>query len=156
MDILFLFAHDPGPGRPIGERLSTMTDGKIEQVVRKLKEYIAELRQIPNETNSGYQICNSVGGEILEWRIDDSQRKELRFKDEAEFNEFLTDDMAKEAQGEAVKSHGVKHEMVFTHADLNPWNILADETGQTTGIVDWECAGWYPEYWDYTKAHFTV
>ena len=23
-----------------------------------------------------------------------------------------------------------------------------------TGIVDWENAGWYPEYWDYTKALF--
>lgn len=21
-------------------------------------------------------------------------------------------------------------------------------------IVDWQFAGWYPEYWEYTKAHY--
>jgi hypothetical protein len=25
---------------------------------------------------------------------------------------------------------------------------------RVTGIVDWETAGYYPEYWDYTKAMF--
>ena len=23
-----------------------------------------------------------------------------------------------------------------------------------TGIIDWEFAGWYPEYWEYTKMYF--
>jgi aminoglycoside phosphotransferase len=55
-----------------------------------------------------------------------------------------------------AKSHGVKHDIVFTHADLNLRNILVDEMGKISGIVDWECAGWYPEYWEYTKMHFTV
>ncbi|KAJ8122901.1 hypothetical protein ONZ43_g1018 [Nemania bipapillata] len=53
-------------------------------------------------------------------------------------------------------------EIVFTHADLNPRNILVDEVMQddgstgwsVTGIVDWEFSGYYPEYWDYTKAMF--
>ncbi|XWX01577.1 hypothetical protein V2A60_009605 [Cordyceps javanica] len=38
----------------------------------------------------------------------------------------------------------------FTHADLNPRNIQY-RNGRITGIIDWECAGWYPEYWEYTK-----
>ncbi|KAK4142033.1 uncharacterized protein C8A04DRAFT_30437 [Dichotomopilus funicola] len=54
------------------------------------------------------------------------------------------------------------HKIVFTHADLNARNILVDlvplpdgTTGwRVTGIVDWETAGYYPEYWDYTKALF--
>lgn len=48
----------------------------------------------------------------------------------------------------------MNHDIVFTHADLNMRNILVDEDGKLSGIVDWECAGWYPEYWEYTKAHF--
>lgn len=32
-------------------------------------------------------------------------------------------------------------------------NILVKE-GKLSGIVDWENSGWYPSYWDYTKAHF--
>lgn len=45
----------------------------------------------------------------------------------------------------------------LTHGDLNLANILIvrslDETRVTvSGIVDWEQAGWYPEYWEYCKA----
>lgn len=29
-------------------------------------------------------------------------------------------------------------------------NILV-EGGRITGIIDWEYAGWYPEYWEYVK-----
>ena len=55
------------------------------------------------------------------------------------------------------------HKVFFTHADLNPRNILVDQKitksdGSTdwrvTGIVDWENSGHYPEYWDCTKAMF--
>lgn len=35
-------------------------------------------------------------------------------------------------------------------------NILVDENGVLAGVVDWENAGWFPEYWDYTKAYFVT
>jgi aminoglycoside phosphotransferase (APT) family kinase protein len=48
---------------------------------------------------------------------------------------------------------------VFTHADVHPQNILVwkEATGPNKekdryvvkGIVDWETAGWYPDYWEY-------
>jgi aminoglycoside phosphotransferase len=41
----------------------------------------------------------------------------------------------------------------LTHADLNPTNIQY-HNGRIMGIIDWECAGWYPEYWEYTKMWF--
>jgi len=25
--------------------------------------------------------------------------------------------------------------------------------GKVVGIIDWECAGWYPEYWEYTTCY---
>jgi hypothetical protein len=28
--------------------------------------------------------------------------------------------------------------------------------GEVTAVVDWECAGWYSEYWEYTKAHYNT
>jgi thiamine kinase-like enzyme len=54
------------------------------------------------------------------------------------------------------------HNIVFTHADLNLRNILVDQVVKSDGtrgwgipgIVDWENSGYYPEYWDYTKALF--
>lgn len=143
------------PGKPIGTMLTTMTDEQTKQVVNDLKGYISELRKIPNRTNSGYQICNSKGGGFLDWRIPDSQREELRFKTEADFNKYLTDPLYAEIKVHAAKSHNTPHDIVFTHGDLNPRNILA-VNGKITGIVDWENAGWFPEYWEYTKAHYTV
>lgn len=39
----------------------------------------------------------------------------------------------------------------FTHGDVAPRNILVDESCRITGIIDWELAGWYPEYWEYAN-----
>lgn len=38
---------------------------------------------------------------------------------------------------------------VFTHGDIAPRNIMVDQTHRITGILDWERAGWYPDYWEY-------
>ena len=40
------------------------------------------------------------------------------------------------------------HAVVFTHGDLNPHNILVSPDGHVCGIIDWESAGWLPEYWE--------
>lgn len=44
------------------------------------------------------------------------------------------------------------HRIVFTHGDFKEHNILIDEEGNLTGFLDWECAGWCPEYWEFTTA----
>lgn len=51
--------------------------------------------------------------------------------------------------------HSRQHQTFFTHADLHPSNLLI-AGGRLWGIVDWECAGFFPEYWEYTKAMFGV
>ncbi|KAF5643559.1 kinase [Fusarium tjaetaba] len=75
------------------------------------------------------------------------------FEDEASFSQYLRhpDDPARRG-----------HQIVFTHADLNLRNILVDKVTRldgtrgwvVSGIVDWENSGFYPEYWDCTKAQF--
>ncbi|KAB8215289.1 kinase-like domain-containing protein [Aspergillus novoparasiticus] len=49
------------------------------------------------------------------------------------------------------------HKTVFTHADLQPKNVMVEQKGVCEGgspdyqitLIDWNLAGWYPEYWDY-------
>jgi aminoglycoside phosphotransferase (APT) family kinase protein len=36
---------------------------------------------------------------------------------------------------------------------MHPRNIIIDR-GRLSGIVDWECAGFYPEYWEFTKLFY--
>lgn len=40
----------------------------------------------------------------------------------------------------------------LTHGDLLPQNILV-EGSTITGIIDWETAGYYPEFWEYCRMH---
>ena len=54
-----------------------------------------------------------------------------------------------------VRGLGHEHKFVFTHADLTPRNILV-HNGKLEAILDWEFAGFYPEYWEYAKALCTV
>lgn len=36
---------------------------------------------------------------------------------------------------------------------MSPENIMVVNE-KITGIIDWEFAGWFPEYWEYTKMYF--
>lgn len=40
----------------------------------------------------------------------------------------------------------------LTHGDLLPRNIMV-EGSTVTGIIDWENAGYYPEFWEYCRMH---
>ncbi|KAG9251344.1 phosphotransferase enzyme family protein [Emericellopsis atlantica] len=47
----------------------------------------------------------------------------------------------------------------FTHGDLTLGNIIvsgAPGVQRVKGIIDWEQAGWYPEYWEYCKMLYGV
>lgn len=43
----------------------------------------------------------------------------------------------------------------FSHADICPRNFILQDNGNLV-LIDWELAGWWPEFWEYTKAHFAV
>ena len=48
----------------------------------------------------------------------------------------------------------------FVHGDLHRSNIIitSAEKGppRVVAIVDWHQSGWYPAYWEYCKARYTV
>ncbi|KAL9635240.1 MAG: hypothetical protein Q9204_002692 [Flavoplaca sp. TL-2023a] len=44
-----------------------------------------------------------------------------------------------------------EHDIVFTHNDLAPRNILVRD-GNVVAILDWVSSGFYPSYWEYVKA----
>lgn len=40
-----------------------------------------------------------------------------------------------------------KDPIVWVHTDLRMQNVLVDDDGHVTGIVDWEDSGWLPRHW---------
>ncbi|KAI1775337.1 hypothetical protein F4818DRAFT_46963 [Hypoxylon cercidicola] len=140
------------PGLPLSLCQNVLSDRDIERIATQLKDYSAQLRDIPKSVNLDMAICNSFGGPCMDNRI----RGGIPvgpFTDEAAFSQMIRFPNDPARRG---------HNIVFTHADLNPRNILVDKTllsdgsigWDVTGIVDWETAGYYPEYWDYTNAMF--
>jgi aminoglycoside phosphotransferase (APT) family kinase protein len=45
------------------------------------------------------------------------------------------------------------HEIVLTHGDLHAINILARPAVGVVAIIDWELAGFYPEYLDMVRPY---
>ncbi|KAG6282240.1 hypothetical protein E4U48_004848 [Claviceps purpurea] len=143
-------------GVPLGWCIDTLSRDEVTTLVGDLQKYLSELRAIPKEVSPKYAITNALGKECYDARIImGTQYDEARgdffgpFVDEDDFNNTLRCG----ALPDVVHSSG--HEIIFTHGDLNMRNIMM-HNGRLSGFIDWETCGWYPDYWDYTKAHFTT
>ncbi|KAK3113138.1 hypothetical protein LTR53_009847, partial [Teratosphaeriaceae sp. CCFEE 6253] len=60
--------------------------------------------------------------------------------------DFVTDSLPNTYLGRAKDIASV-----FTHNDLSPRNILVTQTGQVTGVLDFEFAGFFPEEEEFTN-----
>ncbi|KAK4132066.1 kinase-like protein [Trichocladium antarcticum] len=145
------------PGHKLGLCIDVMSDEDTAALVRDLRRHMIALRAIPGPPGWKHAIANAAGGPCFDYRInaarsyDEEQGETVGpFLSEDDFNETLRCG----ALPEVVHRGG--HDIVFTHGDLNMRNVLVDGHGRLTGIVDWENAGWFPEYWDYTKAYFVT
>lgn len=140
------------PGTTLADCHDMLSDQDCETISTQLANCISQMRDIPMAANSGAAICNTLGEACSDPRIKD-WAVIGPFPDEASFSQHLRFSDEPSRRG---------HKIVFTHADLNPRNILVERTAshagqegwQLSGIVDWETAGFYPEYWDYTKSMF--
>ncbi|PGG99206.1 hypothetical protein GX51_06400 [Blastomyces parvus] len=67
------------------------------------------------------------------------------FDSETAFNAFL-------AHGLAGPHNLTEHHAIhFAHGNLSPRNIMVNKRGRITAILDWEWAGWFPQYWDVVR-----
>lgn len=141
------------PGVPLSSCYELLSDDDVARITTEIQDYVAQMRAIPKSFKTDKPICNTLGEALRDHRIGAAGADQPvgPFVDEAAFNQVLRypDDPGRRG-----------HSAFFTHADLNPRNILVQEVLQqngkygweVTGIVDWETAGYYPEYWEYTKA----
>ena len=80
------------------------------------------------------------------------------FNNHSEFHQFLNHDVLRarsetypRVQEALSRVDGKQYKTVFSHGDLGPHNIIWKD-GRIV-IIDWERAGWFPEYWDYTRVY---
>ena len=141
-------------GDVLRDVIEDMDADRRQKIVSQLQAYMSELRSIKGD------FIGSVDGSACE---DPDFCAELGgfgpYKNEDEFNNGLI--RAMEIQGKnSWHTHISKflramppHEIVLSHGDFSPRNIIV-KGDRVVGIVDWEMAGFYPEYWEYVKAMY--
>ena len=146
------------PGHEIGQVYEKLDDGEKETIRLEMKRYLEYIRQWSNPW-SDTRICSVIGTAIRSVRVP------LHYvgpcENEQEIHEYLISAAweggsdSKEAFMEAMSGaqaiQKIPHKIVFTHGDLKHHNIMVDG-GHFTGFLDWESAGWYPDYWEFTTA----
>ncbi|KAE8154390.1 kinase-like domain-containing protein [Aspergillus avenaceus] len=137
------------PGKPLNKAWPEMTEDQKQSVASDLRNYVEQLRNLKGTYIGAANRGQAVIGKFV-------AHGGGPFDNESQFNQFLFSRILPKVPDtfryHATKTFKTNHEIVFTHSDLAPRNILVDG-GQVTAILDWEFAGWYPEYWEYVKAY---
>ncbi|KAH9949239.1 kinase-like domain-containing protein [Amylocystis lapponica] len=122
-------------------------------IFAQLKNYISQMRRLRPPHPGRIEAADGTGvtdhrlclGNILG-----------PFNSVAEFHTHLGHDSVlliehhRERWGDFAEMARRQYRTTFTHSDIAPRNILVKD-GKIVSLIDWEMAGWYPEYWEYTR-----
>jgi serine/threonine protein kinase len=143
-----------------------------DEIIRQIREQVTEYRSMPAPDWLG-----SLGRKPLAhyaWRRPPTRSSRLEVGPFNSIDEFTTGIMlrinqsidpelnaagqpALELMDRCMREILKDSRVVWTHGDLMPRNIMIHKDGVnedgsgifTVVIIDWESAGWYPEWWDW-------
>ena len=106
------------------------------------------------------RICSLIGTSIQSSRVplhvmgpfENEQEMHQYLLSPASPHAFRSEEAFQKTLASAKRLQSMHHRVVFTHGDFKHHNILIDEGGNLAGILDWESAGWCPEYWEFGTA----
>ncbi|EED83443.1 predicted protein [Postia placenta Mad-698-R] len=142
------------PGEELGKRaghISDLSPRQLQVLQDTLRGWFDQLRAL--EPPDPHAVCGFGGNGVSSFRITNNGYVGP-FASEKEFNKRLLKYNEATHTEIAAPSHSKSHRICFTHGDITPTNILLDEDMRPVALIDWECAGWMPEYWEYTTALF--
>lgn len=115
-------------------------------VCRQLRDYISQLRALKSPNGL---ICSFGGRPVIDARRRSSYRGGP-FTNEAAYNDFLVSDLIGPSKIHDIIRRQMRadHEIVLSHGDLHDINIMVRPGVGVVAIIDWEKAGYYPEYVD--------
>jgi hypothetical protein len=142
---------------PLSVHWKTFTKTQKNALVDEIAGYINQLRAL--EPPNPHQISSTDGNPCFHGRVGTVQPFGP-FATLSDFHKLLRGNTPLEASepvfgANVVRCHQRDSGIRFTHGNLQVRNILVRRGDATVAaIVDWGWAGWYPEYWEYTTAHF--
>ncbi|KAI4193932.1 MAG: hypothetical protein LQ346_003793 [Caloplaca aetnensis] len=138
---------------------TTRSEESKGKIMSQLRSMTDEMRRIPRPAGLG--IANVCGGSLFDGRLPGPLRFGP-FKTTDDFHLHVREGWDRERcqalppiPGDEIRDLLRQHDgtwpVCFTHGDLSSLNILT-RGDEVVGIIDWETAGWYPSYWEYTNA----
>ena len=156
-------------GREFSDIWETSEQTVKDRLTQQLEDYVQQMRQMKGEFIGGIDYFACQDG-IFDCDASGFERVYGPFKDETDFNngtvEALTNRHPPERRAKCVDDlskiewdlrrlvqslHG--HDIMFTHADLHPGKMKVRADG-TVVLLDWELAGYWPDYWEFHRARF--
>jgi aminoglycoside phosphotransferase (APT) family kinase protein len=123
-----------------------------QRVTEQLHDFLSQLRHI-KESFIGYVDGTACADPLF----DENLGAYGPYQDAASFNEAMITALKDTTTGGWVDTVCdmvavlKDHEIVLTRGDISPRNIIV-QGSKVVAILDWEMAGFYPEYWGYAKA----
>ncbi|KAI1388672.1 kinase-like protein [Hypoxylon trugodes] len=156
----FLILQERVRGQPLNDVIEYLSEEDLARIGWQLGEFLSHLKGCvsedmkmgdgrpvidrrlfkpspPGEEAPDYTLCFTED----EVRENLAQRLRGRMNDRI-LNEFM-------ARMPATKP------FTFSHSDIHGANIMVED-GQFTGLIDWELAGFYPEWWDFVNCCQTI
>ncbi|KAG8163974.1 hypothetical protein KVR01_005892 [Diaporthe batatas] len=137
-------------GQTLQQAWPVLTPSQQSGILAQLRDYIAQMRSL-----SGTSLGRLDGQGVVVPSLM-MERGGGPFGSLREFHDWLASPLLrKNARSmywhQITTQLGADYPIVFTHADIAARNIMVRD-GRIVAVIDWELAGWYPEYWEYVFA----
>ncbi|PHH85235.1 hypothetical protein CDD83_716 [Cordyceps sp. RAO-2017] len=128
-------------------------------MARKLRRIVGQMRKTAQPVaRQGPRRAGSIFSGRYSLLLDESHGHSYftvrREPTGREFINFLVSTLAvcapKAVAASIVAELGEPRSNILAHSSLCPRNIVVND-GQIVGLISWDNAGWYPEWWDYVK-----
>lgn len=147
------------PGATLDKIWDSLNDTEKEKMCRKIWDLIATIRTIPRPTNLESMFCCTVDGSpcvdpLLGDDFNDPMPPMHSDNDVREriFQRYVRHNGLSYADGKDLPDMRPHSDTsVFTHGDIACRNIMVDDNKEIVALLDWESAGWYPDYWEFAK-----
>ena len=142
------------PGEMIGTTWMKRSTESRAKILAQLRQLVREMRSLLPPHNQA--IANIDGGTLFDCRLPSSSCRFGPFRDVSGFHRYLRggikfDPCLDPEIRHLISLHSGQWPLSFTHGDLSSLNIIV-RGEEIVAIIDWETAGWYPAYWEYTSA----
>jgi aminoglycoside phosphotransferase (APT) family kinase protein len=147
-------------GVPLCDVFQKLSSAQKRTIAHELKAFVDQMRAIVVPQSPG--VASVKGGTFREDRFDDEYMGP--FEDERAYHDWRVSVVQAISTRHQPTMERLKiirkelqddHDIVFTHGDLNPGNILVKVLGDgdvhIAAVLDWEMAGWRSAYWEYVK-----